>query len=75
MIIILVKSKFLLKQFQKDYIWDGCFLILLLWSVKPLYVQIVYKASLAKIFLICKLVHTSRDKQIVEVVAWLNDNW
>ena len=44
MIISLIKTKFLLKQFQKEYIWDGCFLILLLWSVKLPYVQIVYQS-------------------------------
>ena len=42
MIISLIKSKILLKQFQKEYIWDRGFLILLLWSLKPLYVQVVY---------------------------------
>ena len=45
MIISLVESRFkLLKEFQKEYIWDGCFLILLLWSVKLPYVQIVYQS-------------------------------
>ena len=44
MIISLIKTKFLLKQFQKEYIWDGYFFILLLWSLNPPYVQIVYQS-------------------------------
>ena len=67
MIISLVKIRFLLKLFQKEYIWDGCFLILLLWRLNPRTFKLCIKALLAKIFLICKLVHTSRDKYVVEV--------
>ena len=32
-------------------------------------VRIVYQSFTSKNFLICKLVHTSRDKSVVEVVT------
>ena len=34
-------------------------------------VRIVYQSFTSRNFLICKLVHTSRDKSVVEVVTWL----
>ena len=59
MIISLIKSKFLLKQFQKEKIWDVCFSILLLWESEPLYIQILYQNFISRNLLIYKLVHTS----------------
>ena len=38
-------------------------------------VRIVYQSFTSKNFLICKLVHTSRDKSVVEVVTWLIEDW
>ena len=43
MIISLIKSKFLLKQFQKEQMWDGCFLMLLLSNLELPYIQIVHQ--------------------------------
>ena len=63
MIISLIKSKFQLKQFQKEYIWDGCFLMLLFWNSEHPYIQIVYESFISENFLICKLVRTSRDNK------------
>ena len=38
-------------------------------------VRIVYQSFTSRNFLICKLVHTSRDKSVVEVVTWLIEDW
>ena len=63
MIISLIKSKFLLKQFQKEYLWGRCFLILLFWNLVPPYIQVVYQSFISGNLLICKLVHTFRDNK------------
>ena len=63
MIITLIISKFLLKQFQRESIWGGCFLILLFWNSEPPYIQIVYQSFISENLLICKLVHTSGDNK------------
>ena len=68
MIISLIKSKFLLKQFKKKnkYLWDECFLILLLWKSEPRYIQIVYQNFISGNLLIYKLVHTSRGNRYLK---------
>ena len=64
MIISLINSKFLLKQFQKNKcLWDGCFSIFLLWKSEPAHIQIVYQNFFSGNFLIYKLVHTSRGNR------------
>ena len=63
MIISLIKIEFILKQFQKEQVWGGCFLILLLCNSKPPYIQIVYKSFISGIPLIYELVHSSRDNK------------
>ena len=37
--------------------------------------KLCIKVSPVEIILICKLVHTSHDKQVVEVVMWLTEDW
>ena len=61
MIISLIKSKFLLKQFQKEQIWDGCFLILLFWNSEPPYIRIVYQSFINGNILIWE--DTAREAQ------------
>ena len=63
MIISLIKSKFLLKQFQKEQMWDVCFLMLLLSNLELPYIQIVHQSFASGNLLICKLVDTSRDNR------------
>ena len=63
MIISLIISKFLLKQFQNEQIWVGCILILLFWNSELSYIQIVYESFISGNLLIWKLAHISRDNK------------
>ena len=64
MIFILIKSKFLLKQFQKEQILMRCVLFsIVTLEIKTPCIQITYQSFISGKLLISKVVHTSRSNR------------